>query len=202
MATRKQLDPEATRQAILKTAAELFAEHGFDGVSVAQLAKAAGVTKSLVHHHFGSKAELWQAAKLQRFSSYADIQRATIGNLDHQYSSGLDVLDASIQLYFRALEEDPIMRRMMMWSHLEDRDEQPLEVMNDLVRYGLSRIEQSQASGELRDDVPAHALLHCVLGVSQSWFMMRDLYEQQGAEPDHEELVAALRKILRQGMAP
>lgn len=202
MSSKRQLDPAATRQAILETAAEMFAEHGFDGLSIAKLAKAAGVTKSLVHHHFGSKAELWRAAKAHRFSAYAGAQRAAIDNLDHQYPSGLDVLDASVELYFRALERDPIMRRMMMWSHLGDQDGQPMEVMHDLVEYGLTRIADSQAKGELRADVPPHVLLHCVLGLSQSWFMMRDLYEREGDEVDDDELLTALRKVLRQGMAP
>ena len=47
-------DP-AKRAAILASAKQLFAEHGFDGVSMDQIAQAAGVSKLTVYSHFGDK---------------------------------------------------------------------------------------------------------------------------------------------------
>lgn len=46
---------------ILKAAAEEFGRHGFDGASVASIAKRAGVVKHLVHYHFQTKDLLWYA---------------------------------------------------------------------------------------------------------------------------------------------
>lgn len=51
----------ATKAKILKAATKLFADHGYEGVSVDQVAKAADVRFSLIAYHFGSKEELWQA---------------------------------------------------------------------------------------------------------------------------------------------
>ncbi len=51
----------ATKSKILKAATKLFADHGYEGVSVDQVAKAADVRFSLIAYHFGSKEELWQA---------------------------------------------------------------------------------------------------------------------------------------------
>ena len=50
-------DP-AKRAAILASAKQLFAEHGFDGVSMDQIAQAAGVSKLTVYSHFGDKETL------------------------------------------------------------------------------------------------------------------------------------------------
>lgn len=47
-------DP-AKRAAILSAAKQLFAEHGMDGVSMDQIAQAAGVSKLTVYSHFGDK---------------------------------------------------------------------------------------------------------------------------------------------------
>lgn len=50
-----------TRQAILATAREQFARHGYTGVSVRAIAAAAGVDPALVRHFYGSKDELFAA---------------------------------------------------------------------------------------------------------------------------------------------
>jgi AcrR family transcriptional regulator len=51
-----------TRAAILASARELFAAHGFAGTSVRAVAAAAGVDAALVHHYFGTKDDLFVAA--------------------------------------------------------------------------------------------------------------------------------------------
>lgn len=50
-----------TRGAILRAARRLFAEHGFQGASLRQIAAEAGVDPALVHHYFGTKDGLFRA---------------------------------------------------------------------------------------------------------------------------------------------
>ncbi|HLJ21724.1 MAG TPA: TetR family transcriptional regulator [Stellaceae bacterium] len=50
-----------TKSRLLRVAERLFAEHGFDGVSVRQLTAAAGVNLAAVNYHFGSKEGLLAA---------------------------------------------------------------------------------------------------------------------------------------------
>lgn len=50
------------RRALLDAALGSFAAHGYDGTSVRDLARQVGVSHNLVHHHYGSKRALWQAA--------------------------------------------------------------------------------------------------------------------------------------------
>lgn len=50
------------RRALLEAALPAFATHGYDGTSVRDLARQVGVSHNLVHHHYGSKRALWQAA--------------------------------------------------------------------------------------------------------------------------------------------
>lgn len=54
--------PTETREAILASARELFAEKGYDGASLRAIARAAGVDPALVHHFFGSKEGVFVAA--------------------------------------------------------------------------------------------------------------------------------------------
>ena len=53
---------EATRSEILDAALKAFAEAGFGAMSVRELTRQLGVSHNLVHHHFGTKQELWRAA--------------------------------------------------------------------------------------------------------------------------------------------
>jgi AcrR family transcriptional regulator len=51
-----------TREAILEAARQAFAERGYDGASIRQIAAGAGVDPALVHHYFGAKDQLFLAA--------------------------------------------------------------------------------------------------------------------------------------------
>ncbi|WP_043618889.1 TetR/AcrR family transcriptional regulator [Nonomuraea candida] len=51
-----------TRERLLRAAAEAFAERGYDGTRVADIAAAAGVSNGALYAHFGSKADLLVSA--------------------------------------------------------------------------------------------------------------------------------------------
>lgn len=52
-------DAAATRAALLRSATEMFAERGFDQVTVRQIAARAGVNQALLFRYFGSKRRLF-----------------------------------------------------------------------------------------------------------------------------------------------
>ncbi len=49
---------EERRQSLLDAAAAMFAERGFDGASMSQIARQCGVSKALLYHYYQSKEEL------------------------------------------------------------------------------------------------------------------------------------------------
>ena len=56
---------DVTRAAIVDTALTLFAERGFDGTSMREIAARVGVDHSLLRDHFGDKGRLWHEAVIQ-----------------------------------------------------------------------------------------------------------------------------------------
>jgi AcrR family transcriptional regulator len=60
--TGRRQGPSGTRDAILASARRLFAERGFDGVSMRAIAADADVDPALVHHYFDGKERLFVAA--------------------------------------------------------------------------------------------------------------------------------------------
>jgi AcrR family transcriptional regulator len=69
------------RDDILKAAAREFGAKGFLGATTASIARAAGVTQPLVHHHFGSKIGLWHAVLEDLFGELRALQEGTIRDL-------------------------------------------------------------------------------------------------------------------------
>jgi AcrR family transcriptional regulator len=55
---RRELKKQQTRQRLADEAARLFAEHGYDAVSVSDVAKAAGVAEQTVYNYFPTKPDL------------------------------------------------------------------------------------------------------------------------------------------------
>ncbi len=63
------------RNRIVETASELFRERGYDGVGVAELMSAAGLTHGGFYKHFGSKADLLAEAMNCGFAQSAEKLR-------------------------------------------------------------------------------------------------------------------------------
>ncbi|MFE9606023.1 TetR family transcriptional regulator [Streptomyces hokutonensis] len=72
-----------TRDRILAAAREEFSERGYEKTSVRGIAKAAGVDSALVHHYFGTKEQVFEAAIAVAFAPAANAPDAVAeGPLD------------------------------------------------------------------------------------------------------------------------
>jgi AcrR family transcriptional regulator len=60
------------RALLLERATELFGEHGYDALSMAQIAREAKISKALLYHYFPSKHKLFEAALM---SGAEDLRR-------------------------------------------------------------------------------------------------------------------------------
>ena len=65
------------RDVIVREALREFALKGFAGATTVAIAKRAGVTQPLIHHHFGSKAKLWAHVLAEMFAALtSELRRA------------------------------------------------------------------------------------------------------------------------------
>jgi len=86
-----------TRARIAEVAARLFVERGFDDVTVAEVAREAGVSTVTVFNHFPRKEDLF----LDRSDDAAELLRAAVRDRD----TGIDVL-ASLRAVALGLVDD------------------------------------------------------------------------------------------------
>ncbi|MGO4592538.1 TetR/AcrR family transcriptional regulator [Leifsonia sp. 2TAF2] len=94
--TSERGGPE-TRARIAGIASGLFVQHGFDAVTVADVARAAGVSSVTVFKHFPRKEDLY----LDRSADAEELLRAAV----RDRPDGMDVLDSLRVTALRLLEE-------------------------------------------------------------------------------------------------
>ena len=58
---RVRLDPEARREQLLELGVQLFARISLDELSIEKLAEAAGISRGLLYHYFGTKRDFHRA---------------------------------------------------------------------------------------------------------------------------------------------
>lgn len=107
---RRRLAPEVRRERLLEAATTIFAERGYEGTRVEQIADKAGVSPGLLYRHFPGKRELYEeVAKLggQKILELAAEAAAPGPEGARRLESGLDT-------FFRFVEEHHQIWRMLM----------------------------------------------------------------------------------------
>ncbi|MCL8017734.1 TetR family transcriptional regulator [Streptomyces sp. AS02] len=96
-----------TRDRILNAAREEFSERGYDKTSVRGIAKAAGVDSALVHHYFGTKEQVFEAAVEVAFAPALKVRDVVLqGPLD-------DAGERMTRTIF-GLWENPVTRKPLL----------------------------------------------------------------------------------------
>lgn len=86
-----------SRSRILDAAERVFADRGFDGATVRDIAAAADTQVGLVHHHGGGKAELFAQTVQRRADELSDLR---LGELAARKAAGPLDLEALIECFF------------------------------------------------------------------------------------------------------
>lgn len=78
MATRQEIRSEETRQAILTAASQLFASHGYDAVTMREIAKEAGCSHTTIYIYFKDKEALLSQLSMGPLRSLRDQLEAVL----------------------------------------------------------------------------------------------------------------------------
>ena len=132
MPRRTAADGDITRAALIDAAAELFAAHGVDGVSIRSINSQAGLAAASVHYHFGSKDKLLEAV-LERDGQTvrAEItERADRLLAKQTRPTTRQLIETLAKPYLNLIEREPV--RGIQW----------LKIVAQLITAGDSRVDQ------------------------------------------------------------
>src|SRR3954470_3200323 len=103
-----RLENDERRRRLLELGAELFARHAYDEISMAQIAREAGISKALLYHYFPSKQDFFLATLEQ---GAEEIARRTEPDPD---LPPFEALAGSIEGYLGWIEENEAAYRRLM----------------------------------------------------------------------------------------
>jgi AcrR family transcriptional regulator len=92
------------RERILDAAEALFAEHGYDGVTLRRIATRAGVDVALANYHFGKKLDLFEAVFKRRAELLNAERRRALHACQASAGSEGPSVEAIIEAFLRPLE--------------------------------------------------------------------------------------------------
>jgi AcrR family transcriptional regulator len=114
------------RNQILEAAAQLFAQSGYDGVSMRDIAKVVGVTQANLYYHFRDKAELIEATLAYVFESRAESLDAALAARDE------DPLGTFVHWFVQALTNDQVFARLL-YRELWDGEQPRIDALSRTV---------------------------------------------------------------------
>ncbi|MEL7977467.1 TetR/AcrR family transcriptional regulator [Isoptericola sp. F-RaC21] len=138
---RRRRSPEQARQEILDAATALVAEHGPDGVTLARVARAAGVTRGLVSHYFGTYAGLVREVLRQEDARHRERVLARVRD-----DAGVPYAARMLDVVFATLADEQYLR-LWTWSALHPEH-------GTIAAGGLAGIADTMEAG-LRAALPA-----------------------------------------------
>ncbi|MBQ0891273.1 TetR family transcriptional regulator [Streptomyces sp. RM72] len=176
-----------TRDRILTTAREEFSERGYEKTSVRGIAKAAGVDPALVHHYFGTKEQVFEAAIEVAFAPALRAPDA-IGD------GPLDEVGERLTRFILGLWENPASRTpLLAIVRSAVNNETAAAVFRRLIAAQvLSRVaaQVGLPDAELRVELAAAQLVGCA--------MLRYVIKVEPlASADPEQIVARLAPVVQ-----
>jgi TetR/AcrR family transcriptional regulator len=153
-----------TRRGILDAAERLFAERGYSAASMREIARGAKTSQALLHHHFGTKAKLYEAVK-QRFTERFDMA-ARMPSTANEPSPAFIV--QIVRSYFSFLSQNPNLSRLASWARLEG-DEAPWGASDAIWQHSGEWVQKAKSAGLIRSDVDDRFLLVVGAALVQYW---------------------------------
>jgi AcrR family transcriptional regulator len=209
MAVRKKASSVSTQASVYSAAAALFSAHGFDGISMDDIARTAGVNKAMIYYHFADKLALYRSIVGEGLQTMSGIVRG----IAERDARPIEKLDQFVEAFVRMTEERPWMPAMMLREIAEGAprlDADTFAHMRGIIGGFATILKQGQQQGAFRDIHPLLAY-ESVVGP----IIINAVRERVAAQPhrqhqdlpllvsiSHDDLIAHSQEAARRMLTP
>jgi len=189
---RTKEEAAQTRQELLDAALQVFSQQGYQAARLQDIARASGVTRGAIYHHFGGKAELFNTLMDEASAQESGAVEAAIA----EGGSLLEIMARILRYSLSLMEKDRRLRQIFELSLFKVGDDPELaegqrkrvEQTALLVASTAAIMAQGIASGELRagldPNTAARAFIAYQNGVATLWLANREAFSLQDQAAD------------------
>lgn len=161
-----------SRDSIITAALELFAQKGFHNTSMAQVAKAAGVSKGLIYNYFESKDELLKGV------FELGLKDADVLFEEHQEADPRERLRGMLEHTFRLVEQHMDYYKLMTTLMFQPSEIASIQgYLDQAGEYKMARFaalfQEIGCADPMNDALYFGAILD---GIMMGWFVLGDAY--------------------------
>ncbi|MBB4929494.1 AcrR family transcriptional regulator [Lipingzhangella halophila] len=157
--------PGHDAESVLGVAVRVFNERGYDGTSMEDLARALGVTKSAIYHHYSGKSELLRLSLDRALDGLFAVTRepeATSGpvadRLEHVLRRAVGVL----------VERLPHVTLLLRVRGNTDVEQRALERRREFDHFVSDLVREGMAAGDIRPDIDPAVASRLLFGMVNS----------------------------------
>jgi AcrR family transcriptional regulator len=184
--------PDATADRLVAAAAEVFAEKGYDGAGVQEIARRAGLTTGAIYSRYSGKAEL--LAEAIRSCANEELDRLFA---EHAFEGELTDLLTTVGAHLVTREPAPVRAILLEAFVAARRDPEVADVLRDHLSRRATRlhelVDESKAAGLVDAALDTEALVRLAHAVGLGFL----LFEAVGMpNPEAEPWQAVIERLV------
>jgi len=194
----------STREAIIVEARRCFAEHGYEGTSLNEIAEAVGIRRPSLLHHFPSKEAVYAEVFRLSLGEWSDRVETAVGSGD-----GWQQVDLIITTGFRFFQENPEFVRIISREALDDGANLGIDLgaaLRPYLQRAMGWFEREIAAGHFRR-VDTEQLLITAYSIMFGYFseapFLASLLDRDPTSPDAlEARLKHVRNLFHVALSP
>jgi len=184
---------------IIETAEALFADRGYDGISVRDIADEAGVNVAMISYYFGSKEKLMEAIFELRLGT---MQMRVETLIKDDSMTPLQKMNLLIDEHIDRVMHKQCFHKVMYTVQLTNKNPAILKAANALklrsAKLVSELIKEGQKKGAFKKKVDVILMLNTMVGTVSSTMMSLPYYKEFNNQADmpQEEFEAIVKRRL------
>ena len=184
---------------IIETAERLFADRGFDGTSVRDIAEEAGINIAMISYYFGSKEKLMEAIFELRVGS---LQSRVESLMKDSKLTPLEKVNMLIDEHIDRVLQKQFFYRIMVAVQLTNKNPLIIKAANKIkirnAEVVSELIKEGQKKGVFKKKIDVILMLNTLVGTVSQSMMSKEYYREFNHQQDipDEEFHTVLKRRL------